>query len=76
MEIEYTVSLAGLGTEYEISTKQSVQFRPCSDGEILSANQCFRCQNGTYSLKYSPDAKVRYIIKIYVHRNCPHCIFL
>jgi hypothetical protein len=58
IDIEYTVSLTGVGTEYEVNTIQSLSFRNCSDGEVLVARQCFRCQNNTYSLTYTPDAKV------------------
>lgn len=63
--IQYTISLSGLGLEYELTTTQSVNFRKCSDGEILFSNQCFRCQNGTYSLNYNENAKVtinKYVI--------------
>lgn len=59
IDIEYTVSLSGVGTQYELKTIQSVGFRNCSDGEVLVARQCSRCQNGTYSLTYTPEAKVR-----------------
>ena len=58
MDIEYTVSLSGLDTQYELTATQSVHFRKCADGEILLSNQCFRCENGTYSIAYSPEAKV------------------
>jgi hypothetical protein len=58
MTIEYTVSLSGLGTAYQIKTHQDVYFRLCQDGEILTSNQCFECKNGTYSLHYSDTATV------------------
>lgn len=59
IDIEYTVTLTGVGMEYELTAVQSLSFRNCSDGEILVARQCFRCENGTYSLKYTPEAKVK-----------------
>jgi hypothetical protein len=57
MTVIFTASFYGFDSIYDVNTSVTLMFRHCVDGEYLQNNECVRCPEGSYSLRYSPTAQ-------------------
>jgi hypothetical protein len=55
--VVFTAALDGFNSSYNVETSVKMVFRPCVDGEVLLSNECERCPERSYSLRYSPTAQ-------------------
>ena len=53
--MQYTASISGLSSAYNLVAFQTYVYRFCRDGEILVGTACVVCGNGTYSLHFTWD---------------------
>jgi len=54
LTLGFSLTPAGMGIEYTVTTRVVLLFRDCVGGEVMDNAQCRLCSEGTYSLKYEP----------------------
>jgi predicted outer membrane repeat protein len=54
MTLLYQAQPSGFDPSHTVTTRVTLVFRACRDGEVLVNNQCEDCPAGSYSLHYAP----------------------